>query len=203
MNVIERLYWFLSWLIITAIVTVIVLLILRLIADQVDLNPFSWSYRSIRRISDPILLPVRAALFRVRVDPKYAPLVAILLAVLMGWFAVQLLTSIVNTLAGVIYSLAHANPVALLGYVLYGLVGLYVLLIFIRVVFSWGAVGHSNRLMRFLTNATEPLLAPLRRTVTLPVPIDLSPLFAFIICWLVQMAIVGTLLRGMPIMFVG
>lgn len=203
MNILLRLYWFLSWLIITAIITVIVLLVLRLIANQVDLNPFSWSSRAIRRISDPILMPVRAGLLRLGVNPKYAPLVAILLAVLMGWFAIQLLTSIVNTLVGVIYSLADANLVALIGYILYGLVSLYILLIFLRVVFSWGAVGYSNRLMRFVINATEPLLSPLRRMVSLPIPIDLSPIFAFIILWLVQMAIAGTLLRNMQIMFVG
>lgn len=203
MNILVRLYWFLSWLIITGIITIIVLLVLRLIANQVDLNPFSWSYRSIRRVSDPILLPVRAGLLRLGVNPKYAPLVAILLAVLMGWFAIQLLTSIVNTLVGVVYSLADANPVALIGYILYGLVGLYILLIFLRVIFSWGATGYSNRFMRFLVNTTEPLLAPLRRLVMLPVPVDLSPIFAFIILWIMQMAIAGTLLRGMRITFVG
>ncbi len=43
MLIIERVYWFASWLIITAIVVIIVLMVLRLIANQLDLNPFSWS----------------------------------------------------------------------------------------------------------------------------------------------------------------
>ncbi len=203
MIILERLYWFLSWAIITAIIAVIVLLVLRLIANQMDLNPFSWSSRSIRRITDPILFPVRGGLVRLGVDPKYAPLVAILLAVLMGWFAIQLLTSIFDTVAGIMISLENHAPVAIIGYVLYGMVSLYILLIFIRIVFSWGNVRYKSRVMRFLVNATEPMLAPLRRIVPTLGAFDISPIFAFLILWLFQGAIAGTLLRNMKLHFFG
>ena len=135
------------------------------------------------------------------VDPKYAPLVTILLAILLGWFALQLVASIVNTLAGILVSLRSHAGVAVIGYVLYGLVSLYVLLIFIRIVFSWGMASYSNRVMRFLVNTTEPMLGPLRRVVPLVGAFDISPIVAFVILWLVQAAIAGTLLRGMPIQF--
>jgi YggT family protein len=57
--------------------------------------------------------------------------------------------------------------------------------------------------MRFLINTTEPLLGPLRRTVPPVGMFDISPIVAFIILWLFQAAIAGTLLRGMPVMFFG
>ncbi len=201
MIILERVYWFLNWAIIASIVGIIVLLVLRLIANQADLNPFSWSARTIRRLTDPFIGPVRRALAGVGVDPKFAPLVTILLAVLLGWFAVQLLASIVNTLAGVVLSLNAREFTALIGYVLYGLLSFYSLLIFIRIIFEWGRVSYTNRGMRFLLNATEPLLGPLRRIVPPVGAFDISPIVAFIIVWLFQAAVAGTLLRGMRVVF--
>jgi YggT family protein len=201
MIILDRLFWFTTWAIIALIVAVIVLMLLRLLANQVDLNPFGWSSLTIRRLTDPLIGPVRRALMGFGVNPKYAPLVTILLTILVGWFALQLVSSIANTLAGILYSLGAHAVVPIAGYVLYGLLGLYTLLIFIRIIFSWGMLGHSSRIMRFLVNATEPMLAPLRRMVPPVGTFDISPIVAFIILWLLQAAVAGTLLRGMPLRF--
>ncbi|MFN2491638.1 MAG: YggT family protein [Pyrinomonadaceae bacterium] len=201
MIILSRLYWFISSAIIAAIVVVILLTLLRLIADQADLNPFGWSSLTIRRLTDRFIGPVRRALMGVGVDPKYAPLVTILVAILLGWFALQLVVSIANTLAGIFTSLREHAVIPIIGYLLYGLISFYILLIFIRIIFSWGMISHSNRVMRFLANATEPLLGPLRRLVPTIGTFDISPIVAFIILWLFQAAIAGTLLRGWPLMF--
>lgn len=201
MLILSRLYWFITWAVIVAILTVVVLMILRLIANQVDLNPFSWSSRTIRRLTDSLINPVRRTLAGFGVDPKYAPLVTIILAVLVGWFALQLVSSIANTLGGIIRSLQVGAPAATVGYVLYGLVSFYILLIFIRIIFSFGMISYRNRLMRFLVDATDPMLAPLRRMVPPLGRFDISPIVAFIILWLIQAAIAGTLLRGFELQF--
>src|SRR5205809_654660 len=165
MLVIGRIYWFVNWAVIAAIVAIAVLILLRLMANYADLNPFGWPAITIRRLTDPFVVPVRRALMGFGVDPKYAPLVAILLAILLGWFVLQLISGVVNTFVGILLSLQNHELAAILGYVLYGLLTLYTLLIFIRIIFSWGMVSYSNRLMRFLINATEPLLGPLRRII--------------------------------------
>ena len=201
MIIIERIYWFTSWVVITAIVTIIVLMVLRLIANQLDLNPFSWSSLNIRRLTDPFIAPVRRALMRFGVDPKYSPLVLILVTILLGWFALQLLSGLANTIAGILFGLTSGALVPLIGYVLYGLVTVYIMLVFIRIIFSYGPVGYGNRFTRFLINVTEPLLGPLRRMVPTVGMFDISPLVAFIILWILQVAIAGTLLRGMPLRF--
>jgi YggT family protein len=95
-----------------------------------------------------------------------------------------------------VLSIGRANAISALGYILVGAVSIYTLLIFMRIVFSWGMVSYSNRLMRFLVNATEPLLGPLRRMIPPLGSMDISPIFAFIILWLLKAAISGTLLRG-------
>ena len=201
MNIIERVYWFTSWLLITAIVTIIVLMILRLVANQLDLNPFSWSSLTIRRLTDPFIAPVRRALMRYGVDPKYAPLVMILLTILLGWFAITLIHGLANTIAGLVFGLTSGRVVALLGYLIYGLVSIYIMLVFVRIILSYTTLGYRNRVMRFLMNVTEPLLGPLRRIVPTVGMFDISPLVAFIILWILQVAIAGTLLQGMPLRF--
>ena len=168
MLIISRIYLFVSWAVTLLILGTILLVLLRLLANQVDLNPFGSAAITLRRLTDPLIAPVRRALVNLGVDPKYAPLVTILIAILLGWFVLQLVANVANTLAGVVLSSQRAALGPLVGYVLYGLLALYSLLIFIRIIFSWVMVSYSNRVMRFLVNATEPLMGPLRRTVPSP-----------------------------------
>jgi len=201
MIILGRIYWLANWAVIAAIVAVVVLVLLRFIANQADLNPFGWPSLTIRRLTDPFIGPVRRALIGFGVEPKFAPLVTIFLTIIVGWFLLQLVAGITNTLAGVLFSLHQRAVGPMVGYVLYGMVSLYVLLIFIRIIFSWGTASHSNRVMRFLVNATEPMLGPLRRRVPLVGNFDISPIVAFLILWLLQAAIAGSLLKGLPIQF--
>ncbi len=201
MNILSRIYWFISSGVIAVIVAVIALVLLRLIADKANPNPFGWTARTIRRLTDPLISPVRRALAGFGVNPKYAPLVTILLTILLGWFSLQLVGSLANTIAGILHSLDKHAVVPIIGYVLYGLLSFYILLIFLRIVFSWVMVSYSSRLMRFVVNATEPLLGPLRRWVPRVGMFDISPMFAFVIVWLLQTAVAGTLLRGWPLVF--
>ncbi len=201
MIILSRLYWFINWAVIAIILSVIVLMLLRVIANQSDLNPFGWGSLTIRRLTDPFIGPVRRALVGFGVDAKYAPLITILLAVLLGWFSLQLVSSITNTLAGILTSLREHAIVAVIGYILYGLISFYILLIFIRIIFSWGMISYTNHVIRLLINATEPLLGPLRRMVPPVGTFDISPIVAFIILWLFQAAIAGTLLRGWQLVF--
>lgn len=196
MLVISRTFLFLNWAIQAIIVGVILLMVLRLVADGLDLNPFGWLSRTIRRFSDGIVVPVRGGLRNFGIEPKFAPLVAILLVILLGYFLLQLVGTIFTTIAGVLDSTQRGAMVAVLGFILYGLISIYILLIIIRIIFSWGMVSYTNRIMRFLVDVTEPLLGPLRRIIPPLGWIDISPIVAFLILWLFQAAIEGTLLRG-------
>ena len=196
MLVISRAFLFFSWAIQLAIVAIIALMILRLIGDAADLNPFSWTSRTLRRLTDGFVMPVRGTLREVGVDPKYAPLVVILVSILLGYFVLQLLATLAMTLTGVIEGARSGALFSVLGFILYGLLSLYSLLIFMRIIFSWGMVSYTNRVMRFLVDTTEPLLGPLRRMIPPLGRMDISPIVAFLILWLFQQAIAGTLLRG-------
>ena len=196
MLVISRTVLFFTWAIQVSIVAVIALMILRLIGDAADLNPFGWASRTLRRLTDGFLIPVRGKLREVGADPKYAPLVVILVSILLGFFIWQLVATLGTALSGVITGVQSGELFLVLGFILNGLISLYILLIFVRIIFSWGMVSYTNRLMRFLVDTTEPLLGPLRRIVPPLGRMDISPIVAFLILWLFQAAIAGTLLRG-------
>jgi len=201
MLILGRLYWFFNSAVIALIVGVVVVVLIRLIANFANPNPFGKVSLTIRRLTDPLIGPVRRALMGFGVDPKYAPLVTILMTILLGWFSLQLVAGLSNTLAGVLVGFQRQAVVAVLGYILYGLLSFYSLLIFIRIIFSWVTVSYGNRFMRFLINATEPLLGPLRRMVPPAAGFDISPIVAFLIVWVLQAAVARTLLHGWQLVF--
>ena len=196
MLIIGRTFWFIEMAISVIIVAVIALMIVRLISDAMDLNPFGWASRTIRRLTDGLVIPVRGGLRGFGMDPKFAPLVVILIVILLGYFVIQLVGTIANTLAGVLDSIQTGAMFMVLGFILHGLLSIYLLLIIIRIIFSWGMVSYTNRVMKFLVDVTEPLLGPLRRMIPPLGWLDISPLVAIIIIWLFQAAVAGTLLRG-------
>jgi len=195
MQLINAISMFISYGVIIAIVATVLLMILRLLFQYADVNPFSRPALMLRRITDPMVTPLRRALVRLGVEPNFAPLILILIVILLGWFVIQLSDSISFTIQKVIENTRRGALVAVLGYVLYGALDIYMLLIFIRIIFSWGMVSHTNRIMRFLVNVTEPLLAPLRRMIPPLGTFDLSPIVAFILILLLKAAVQGTLLR--------
>jgi len=196
MLIIDRIVWFVTNGINVLIVAVIALMIVRLIADAMDLNPFGWTSRTVRRLSDGLVIPVRGGLRGFGIDPKFAPLVLILIVILLGLFVNQLVVTVASTLVGVIGSARSGAVFRIIGFIISGLISIYILLITVRVIFSWGMLDYRNRLMRFLVDVTEPLLGPLRRAIPRLGWLDISPLVAILILWLFQQAVAGTLLSG-------
>ena len=202
MFVFAQAYWFFSKAVQLIIVVIVVLMVLRLIVDAADLNPFGWASRTLHRVTDSFVVPVRGAMRNVGIDPKFAPLVVILVSILLGYFLVQIVGTIATTLDGVVSGLRTGAIISVIGFIISGLLSLYILCIFMRVIFSWGMVSYRNRVMRFLIDVTEPMLGPLRRILPPLGRMDISPLVAILILWLFQAAIAGTLLRGaMPLAF--
>ncbi|MFN2455105.1 MAG: YggT family protein [Pyrinomonadaceae bacterium] len=179
--------------VVTLIVAVIALMLLRYAINYADINPFSRTALFIRRFSDPLVNPVRGKLMGFGFDPKFAPLVTILVTILVGYFFLQLAGNVLFTLDGIVKSLLAGRPLMLIGYLLYGLLAVYSLLIIMRVIFSW-VVSYSNPVMRFLTRATDPILIPARRIIPPIGMMDISPIIVIFMLQLFQGAIAGTLL---------
>ena len=191
----QSLSFFVGWVIKALIIAAIVLMLVRLALNYADLNPFSRPVMWVRGLTDPYINPVRRQLIGFGFQPNIAPLVTILIVILLGWFALQMADGVIGTCYGVIKSAQQHRWVALVGYVLLGFLHIYALLIFMRIIFSWGMVSYANRLMRLLVHATEPVLGPARRIIPPLGPFDISPIVVLLVLQLFQYAVAGTLLR--------
>ncbi|HYJ45432.1 MAG TPA: YggT family protein [Pyrinomonadaceae bacterium] len=195
MLIFSQIYEFFWYAVATVIIILVVLMLLRTILNYADVNPFSWSARTIRSLTDPLVNPVRRGIVRLGLDAKLAPVITILIAILLGYIAVQLVWALMFTLSGIVASLARGAVFALVGFVLFGLLALLSLLIFMRIIFSWG-VSSINPVLLFLIKVTEPVLGPARRIIPPLGVFDISPMVVLLLIQLFQQAIMRTLIQG-------
>jgi len=204
MLILKTLYLFITWGVMAMAIAAIALIILRSIYNYADVNPFRRSAISLKRATDPMILPIRRLLVAFRLESKVAPFIAVLLIILISYFVVQVASSVLNTIAGILYAVTSGVtgfPIAIVGYLVFGLLGLYTLAIFVRIFLSYGGLGYGNRWMRFLIRLTEPLMGPLRRYIRPVGMFDISPIIAFLILWVLQAIVAATLLKGWPVQF--
>ena len=193
MDVFAAIGLFVWYAIATVILVVIALMVARLVLNKADLNPFSRPVILIRRWTDPMVNPVRRPLVQVGFSPNVAPLVVILVAILLGYFASQFIGTVLFTVKGLIGSALLGAPISFVGFLIFGTLAVYSLLIFARIVISWGAGPH-NRLLHLLIRLTEPLLGPFRRIIPPLGMIDISPIVVLLLLDLLQRAVAVTLL---------
>ncbi len=191
-SILDSTYHFFRIFVAAIVVVVIVLMLLRLLINYADFNPFSRPVIKLRRLSDPFVEPIRNGLARAGVDTRFAPLLAILITILIGYFAVEFVGNLIFTIKGIVMSLQRGAFVSLIGFLLYGLLAVYGLMIFARIIFSYG-VSYANPVMRFLVRATEPILAPARRLIPPVGMFDISPIIVLFLMQIFQTAIATTM----------
>ena len=180
--------------VVTCIMLVIVLMLLHLLVIYADPNPFSWPARTVRRYSDPLVNPVRRRLLGFGLDPKFAPLISILIAIILGYFTLQIVGTVLFTIGGLMQSFQRGAIVSVVGFLLFGLLAVYSLLIFMRIIFSWGA-SQTNRVMLLLVRLTDPILVPFRRIIPPLGMFDISPIVVLFLLRLLQEMVAATLIR--------
>jgi len=147
--------------------------------------PFSPMARTIRRLSDPWILPVERRLVRVGRNPQQAPW-WLAGAGIVGGLLVLFLS---RWLYGLFYSVTAAARGGA-GGVARLLVDLTYRVLFIalavRVIGSWFGVGRYRRWMRPAYALTDWMIEPLRRVVPPVGMIDFTPLIAIVLLWLAR-----------------
>jgi YggT family protein len=157
------------------------------------LTPFGAWPRLVRRISDPVLLPLERRIIRAGGSPTDAPLWLLGIAIVGG----LLLITLVRWLIGAVYEvgvLTQAPPrIWLIEAVSWGFRILMIALL-VRVIASWLGVSPYSKWMRPFVVLTDWLLEPLRRVLPPMGPLDLSPMVAYFLLWIAQQALVRALL---------
>lgn len=182
--------------VVATVMFVSLLMLTRLILNYVDPNPFGVVGRFgyfLKKKTDVIVEPSAFFLSKIGIDTRAAPLVTIFAFCIFGYFFLQLLYNFLFTVDGVVASIIAGNLVKFFGFLLYGFLGVYSLLIVIRVVLSW-FMDWMNPLMFSLRKVTNPVLEPFRRLIPPVGIIDVSPIIVLLILWFIQTTVASVFL---------
>ena len=157
------------------------------------LSPFGAWPRLVRRISEPVLLPLERRVVRAGGNPQDAPLWLLGIAIIGG----LVLISLVRWLIGAVYevgALAQAEPRIWLIEIVSWVFRILMVALLVRVIASWLGASPYSKWMRPFVVLTDWILDPLRRVLPPMGPFDLSPMVAYFLLWIAQQAVVRALL---------
>ena len=177
--------WLILW---SAFLVFLALIILRLIFNYADPNPFGTVGRfgfKIRKITERFVYPAARFLANFRVDTRLAPLVTMFIALVLTYFASQIIGNTFFVIDGLTAGVATGNPKMFIGFVLYGLLSVLILFIFIRFIAQW-FVFASNTFLAFVMKVTNPIMLPFQKLIPPIGMFDISAMIVLILIGLLQ-----------------
>lgn len=172
----------------------IALMLLRLLFNYTDPNPFGkvgrFSYK-LKRYTDQYVYPAARLLAQFRINTKYAPLITILITAILSYFLLGIIQNTLLIIDGLTIALQTNNAKALIGWVLYALVSVYILFIFIRFIGSW-FVFTRNTFLGFVYRVTDPILLPVQRLIPTIGMFDISAMLVLLLLGFLQTMILRT-----------
>ena len=156
------------------------------------INPFGAWPRMVRRVSDPILLPLERRVINAGGNPQNAPLWLLGLAIGGGLLLLSLTQWLIGTAAGLVL-LAQGGVRVWIQVLLSAVFTILMAAILIRVIASWLGIGPYRKWMRPVYALTNWLIDPIRRILP-PVGIfDFSPMVAWLVLYVVRGFVLGLL----------
>ncbi len=181
-------YPIISAIIFWATIVFIAVLMLRMIFSFSDPNPFGkvgkFAYR-VRRATDRYVHPFADFLFMWRIDKKYAPLLTALVFVILAYAALQIIGNALFITDGLIVSSTAGNVKAIIGFILYGLLSIYILFIFLRILSSWFVFGKRT-FFALVRQVTDPIMIPFQKLIPPIGMLDISAMILLILLQLLQ-----------------
>ncbi|HOT91890.1 MAG TPA: YggT family protein [Anaerolineae bacterium] len=165
------------------------ILVLRIILHLFNLSPQKPVMRALILITDPLLTLANKILgipaYRRYDLSTVGAMVATLIVIWVGRTLIVWVLQLILYIPGWV-----SNPLrslyAILVFILQLAFELYSMALLTRVLFEWIHIPYSSRVMRFLWDITEPVLAPLRRVLPPFAGLDFSPLIAFFLLSLLE-----------------
>ncbi len=186
--------WLVVW---GAFLVFLALLILRLIFSYADPNPFGaigrFSFK-IRKITERYVYPATRFLSTFRVDIRLAPLVTAFIALVLTYFGMQIIGNAFFIADGLSASISAGNVRAVIGFIIYGLLSIFVLFLVIRFVGQWFVFAR-NTFLAFVYKVTDPIMIPAQRLIPRVGMFDFSLLVVLILVSILQTAVIALLVR--------
>lgn len=174
------------------------LLMVRLIFNYSDPNPFGkigrLGYR-VRKLTEKWVYPAMRFLAMYRINVKLAPILTFLIALVLTYFALQIIWSTFAIIDGLASGVMAGNPNIIIGYIIYALLSILTLFIFIRVLSSW-FVFTKNTFMGFVKRVTDPIMLPVQKLIPPLGMVDISALIVLILIGFLQTIVLKTFVTG-------
>lgn len=186
--------WLIGW---GAFLFFLALLLLRLTFSYSDPNPFGTVGRfsfKIRKITERFVYPAARFLSGFRVDTRLAPLVTAFIALVLTYFGLQIIGNVFFIIDGLSVSIASGNVRATVGFIIYGLLSLFVLFLIFRFVGQWFVFAR-NTFLAFVYKVTDPVMIPAQRLIPRVGMFDFSLLVVLILVSILQAAVIALLVR--------
>jgi YggT family protein len=149
------------------------------------ITPFGAWPRFVRRLSDPVVVPLERRIVRAGGSPQDAPLWLLGVVIAGG----LLLLTLVHWLAGFVVTLgmlSESGTRAWAGFLVSGLFNVLIIALLIRVISSWFGISPYRPWMRPVMALTNWIIDPIRRILPPFGMIDFSPLVAWLVLTLVR-----------------
>jgi len=149
------------------------------------INPFGAWPRAMRKISDPVLLPMERRVISAGGSPQSAPLWLVGLVIALGLVLISLTQWVIGAAAGISLAI-RSGPRIWLRLVVSAIFTILMAALLIRVIASWFGIGPYNRWMRPIIALTSWLIDPIRRIMPPFGMIDFSPMVAWLVLYVVR-----------------
>jgi YggT family protein len=156
------------------------------------INPFGPWPRFMRRVSDPVILPLERRIIRAGGSPQDAPLWLLGLVIGGGLLLLSLTSWLIGT-ASSITAIADGGPRAWLRVLVNAVFTVLMAAILIRVIGSWLGIGPYRKWMRPFYVLTNWLIDPIRRILPPLGVIDFSPMVAWLVLYVIRGFVLGML----------
>jgi YggT family protein len=182
--------WMILW---GAFLIFVMLLALRMIFNYADPNPFGAVGRfgfKVRKLTERFVYPAARFLATFRIDSRFAPLLTMLIALVLTYFATQIIGNTFFIIDKLGESIAEGNAMKLVGITLYALLSILVLFIFIRFIAAW-FVFTRNTFLGFVMRVTDPIMLPVQRIVPTIGIFDISAMLVLILIGFLQVFVLN------------
>src|SRR6185503_15992302 len=175
----------------------VLVLLFRLVISYVDPNPFGtsgWLGFKVRKLTEKWVYPSARFLSTFRIDPRWAPLLTIFIALVLTYFAMQIIGNTFFVIDGLAAGVVTGNPEVFIGFVLYGLLSILVLFIFIRFIASW-FVFTRKTFLAFVMRVTNPIMLPVQKLIPPIGMFDISAMIVLLVISFLQSIVLNTFVR--------
>jgi YggT family protein len=156
------------------------------------INPFGPWPRFVRRVGDPVLLPLERRIIAAGGSPQDAPLWLVGIVIGGGLLLVSLSGWVIGTASSIV-AVAEGGPRAWVRVLVSAAFTVLMTAILIRVVGSWLGIGPYRKWMRPVYLLTNWLIDPIRRVLPPFGIFDFSPMVAWLVLYVVRGFVLGLL----------